>query len=175
MLIKPIVWRRCLCRRRRRCLSSLKNGLPFSACSTNDSKFNLCLANVRSIKPKSAALLNCMASRRADLFAVTETWFTPLDVAAKLENVPPGYRFVHRPRTDSAAGGIGLLNKDDGEKESFEFSEWKIASGSFKRLGYPLSSPILRGTSCFHGNFLQRILSIYGVQFSGPRSAHYYG
>ena len=97
----------------------LWNGLPFSACSTNDSKFNLCLANVRSIKPKSAALLNCMASRRADLFAVTETWLTPLDVAAKLEIVPPGYRFVHRPRTDRAAAGIGLLNKDDGEKDSF--------------------------------------------------------
>ena len=52
--------------------------------------------------------------------------------------MPPGYRFVHRPRTDRAAGGIGLLYRDaiavrkidDGEKESFEFSEWKIASGS---------------------------------------------
>ena len=74
-----------------------------------------------------------MASRRADLFAVTETWLTLLDVVAKLEIVPPGYRFVHRPRTDRAAGRIGLLNKDDGEKESFKFSEWKITSGSFKR------------------------------------------
>ena len=75
------------------------------------------------------------------MFAITETWLTPLDVSAKLEIVPSGYRFVHRPRTDRAGGGIGrLLYKDaiavtkidDGEKESFEFSEWKIASGSFK-------------------------------------------
>ena len=158
---------------------------PIQRCSTNDSKFKLCLANVRSIKPKSAALLNYITSRKADLFAITETWLTPLDVAAKLQIVPPGYRFVHRPRNDRAAGGIGLLYRDaiavrkidDGEKESFEFSEWKIPSGSgFKiEVCYPLSSTILQGTSCFHGNFLQRILSIYGVHYFGPRSAHYYG
>ena len=113
---------------------------PIQRCSTNDLKLKLCLANVRSIKPKSAALVNYIISRKADLFAITETWLTPLDVAAKLEIVPPGYPFVHRPRTDRAGGGNGLLYKeaiavtkiDDGEKESFKFSEWKITSGSFK-------------------------------------------
>ena len=63
--------------------------IPIQRCSTNDSKLKLCLANVRSIKPKSAALLNYIISRKADLIAITETWLTPLDVAAKLEIVPP--------------------------------------------------------------------------------------
>ena len=73
------------------------------------------------------------------MFAITETWLTPLDVVAQLEIVPPGYSFVHRPRTGHVGGGLGLLYKDaivlskveDGEKESFEFSEWRIVIGTF--------------------------------------------
>ena len=108
--------------------------------SKMDPKLKLCLANVRSIKSKSAALLDYIVACKADLFAITETWLTPLDVAAQLEIVPPGYSFVHRPRTGRVGGGLGLLYKyaiavskvEDGEKESFEFSEWRIATGIFK-------------------------------------------
>ena len=103
---------------------------PIQRCSTNDSKFKLCLANVRSIKPKSAALLNYITSREADLFAITETWLTPLDVAAKLQIVPPGYRFVHRPRTDRTAGGIGLLYRDAIAVKKFDVSP-KILANEF--------------------------------------------
>ena len=66
--------------------------------SRMDQKVKLCLANVRSIKSKSAALLDYIVACKADLFAITETWLTPLDVAAQLEIVPPGYSFVHWPR-----------------------------------------------------------------------------
>ena len=59
---------------------------PIQRCSTNDSKVKLCLANVRSIKPKYAALLNYITSRKADLFAITETWLTPSGCCCKISN-----------------------------------------------------------------------------------------
>ena len=108
--------------------------------TTKNSKLKLCLDNVRAIKSKFAALLHYFTTTRADLFPITETWLTPNDVAAKLEIMPLGYKFAHRCRAVTRCGGIGLLYKDsitvkkieDGGKESFEFSEWKIVTGSFR-------------------------------------------
>ena len=130
--------------------------------STNDSVLNLCLANVRSIKSKSAALINYITSSKADLFESTETWLTFRDVTAKLEIVSPGYCFVHRSRSNNrTSGGIGLLHKDaikvtkidEGEKQSFEFSEWKIEIGSFRsRLIVLYRPPYSEEHPCYHGN-----------------------
>ena len=130
--------------------------------STNDSVLKSCLANVRSIKSKSAALLNYIISSKADLSEFTETWLTSRDVTAKLEIVSPGYSFVHHPCSNNrTGGGIDLLYKDtinvmkidEGEKQSFEFSEWKIGTGSFRsrfivlyRPPYSEKHPVTMGT-----------------------------
>ena len=65
------------------------------------------------IKSKSADLLDYICNTNADMFAFTETWLTERDVAAKLEIIPPSYKFVHQPHTSGRrGGGTGLLYKD---------------------------------------------------------------
>ena len=113
---------------------------PVERQTKNSKLMKLCLANVRAVKSTSAALLDYFFSTDAELIAITETWLTPNDLAAKLEITPPGYQFVQRPSSDKRGGGVGLLYKDsvtikkieDGEKESFEFAEWNITKGSFR-------------------------------------------
>ena len=48
----------------------------------------LCSANVRAVKSKTAALLEYIHSADMDIFAVTETWLTDKDAAAKMEFIP---------------------------------------------------------------------------------------
>ena len=77
----------------------------------------------------------------ADLFAFTKTWLTANDTAAKLEFIPPQtHKFLHHIRPDRKGGGTGLLLRenidmskiDAGEKTSFEFSEWRLNTNSFR-------------------------------------------
>lgn len=106
-----------------------------------DSTLLLCSANVRSVKSKTSDLLDFIYSSDADLFAITETWLSDDDTAAKLEFIPSEtHAFVNQNRADRKGGGTGLLFKknievkkiDAGEKTSFEFSEWCVCYNSFK-------------------------------------------
>ena len=101
----------------------------------------LCSVNVRSVKSKSADLLDYIYTSGADLFAFTETWLTANDTAAKLEFIPPPtHKFLHHIRPDRKGGGTGLLFRenidvskiDAGDKTSFEFSEWSLNTNSFR-------------------------------------------
>ena len=101
----------------------------------------LCSVNVRSVKSKSADLLDYIYTSGADLFAFAETWLTANDTAAKLEFIPPQtHKFLHHIRPDRKGGGMGLLFRenidvskiDAGEKTSFEFSEWRLNTNSFR-------------------------------------------
>ncbi|XP_068713260.1 uncharacterized protein [Montipora foliosa] len=101
----------------------------------------LCSVNVRSVKSKSADLLDYIYTSRADLFAFTETWPTANDTAAKLEFIPSQtHKFLHHSRSGREGGGTGLLFRenvdvskiDAGEKTSFEFSEWSLKTNSFR-------------------------------------------
>ena len=76
---------------------------PVERQTKNSKLMKLCLANVRAVKSTSAALLDYFFSTDAELIAITET---------KLEITPPGYQFVHRPRSDKRGGGVHLLYKD---------------------------------------------------------------
>ena len=67
-----------------------------SASSTNSLKF--CNLNTRSIKNKSADFVCYVKSCAADIFAITETWFTDMDCAHRAEATPPGYRLYDHPR-----------------------------------------------------------------------------
>ena len=56
----------------------------------------LCSVNVRSVKSKSADLLDYIYTSGADLFAFTETWLTANDTAGKMEFIPPQtHKFLH--------------------------------------------------------------------------------
>jgi hypothetical protein len=94
----------------------------------------LCLLNARSIKNKSSDFVCYGLSAGADVFAITETWFTDIhkDMAHKAEITLPGYKLLDHPRTERSGGGTALLFRDNitvhkvdgGERRSFEFSEW---------------------------------------------------
>lgn len=104
---------------------------------------SLCLINVRSIKSKSAGFLELVSHYNADLFALTESWLTADDTAAKLEIIPSGYKLMNHPRIGRRGGGVALLYKEsisvatikhsdnNSSSSSFEFSELLVKFGSF--------------------------------------------
>ena len=105
------------------------------------SRLVLCSVNVRSVKSKSADLLDYIYTSGADLFAFTETWLNGNDTAAKMEFIPPQtHKFLHHNRSVRKGGGTVLLLRenidvskvDEGEKTSFEFSEWSLNTNSFR-------------------------------------------
>ena len=51
----------------------------------------LCCLNTRSIKNKTSDFVDYVVTSKADLFAVTETWFTEMDVAHKTQATLPGW------------------------------------------------------------------------------------
>ena len=58
----------------------------------------------------------------ADLFALTETWFTYMDVAHRVEATPPGSRLLDKPRKNRVGGGTALIFRE-------HFHVTKIAGG----------------------------------------------
>ena len=74
-----------------------------SAISTNSLKF--CNLNTRSIKNKSADFVCYVKSCAADIFAITETWFTDMDCAHRAEATPSGYKLYDHPRSGRIGGG----------------------------------------------------------------------
>ena len=101
----------------------------------------LCHANVRAVKSKTACLREYISSTDMDTFALTETWLTEKDTAAKLEIYSPeSHSFIRQDRNGRRGGGTGLLFKKGidvkkiaaGEKSSFEFSEWRVSFNSLR-------------------------------------------
>ena len=69
-------------------------GVPIDrsqCCSLGTNSMKLYNLNTRSIKSKSADFLCYVKSCAADIFAITETWFTERDSAHRAEVTPPGY------------------------------------------------------------------------------------
>ena len=64
----------------------------------SDDLFKLCCLNTRSLKNKAASFVSYAINSKADLFALTETWFIDMDVAHKVEATPPGFRLLDHPR-----------------------------------------------------------------------------
>ena len=66
--------------------------------------------------------------------------FKKIDTAAKIEATPPGYKLCDHPRPDRTGGGTAIVFRDTlcitklaaDVLNSFEYSEWKIVSGSFR-------------------------------------------
>ena len=81
-----------------------------SSLGTNSMKF--CNLNARFIKSKSADFLCYVKSCAADIFAVTEIWFTERDSAHRAEVTPPGYMLYDHARSGRSGGGTALLCRD---------------------------------------------------------------
>ena len=73
---------------------------------------SVCPLNARSVKNKTALILNYIRDYSADLYAITETWLTDKDASVKAEFCPAGYNFIDYPRTGYRDGGTGLNFRD---------------------------------------------------------------
>ena len=82
-----------------------------------------------------------MSHYKADLFALTETWLTADDTAAKLEIIPSGYKLMNHHHIGHRGGSFTLLYKetvsvsiikysDNKSFPSFEFFELQVKFGS---------------------------------------------
>ena len=75
---------------------------------------NGCLLNIRSIRNKSASLLEFIKYNNADLIAVTETWLRPELTESFISSItPPGYKFSHVPQNVKKGDGVGFFIKED--------------------------------------------------------------
>ena len=98
----------------------------------------LCNLNARSVRSKTAQILDFIVDRKVDLVAITEHWLTANDLAVKAELCPDGYYVVDHPRLDRHGGGTKLIYRDPldvskvnagvSDQDSFEFSEWIVRS-----------------------------------------------
>ncbi len=52
-------------------------------------------------------------STGADVFAITQTWFTDKDMAHRAEITLPGYKILDHSRTERSGGGTALLFRDN--------------------------------------------------------------
>ena len=100
----------------------------------------LCLWNARSLRDKSACLVDYIYERNVDLFAVTESWLMETDAAVKSECTPDGYKMFSTSRPDRKGRGIALICRsnmtvreaDVPRRSSFEMCEWSLSSGHCK-------------------------------------------
>ena len=99
-----------------------------------DHSLSLCLLNARSVRNKTAMLVDYLCDSKADLYAITETWLTEKDASVRAELHVDGYNLMDHCRDDRRGGGIGLICRDSlrvkkveaGVKDSFEFTEWTV-------------------------------------------------
>ena len=69
--------------------------------------------NLRSVRQKSAALSDLISSKQIDILAMTETWLSPCDTAACLDDIsPPGFSLFHCPRPSGRGGGVAFLVRE---------------------------------------------------------------
>ena len=95
---------------------------------------SLCLLNARSVRNKSAVLMDYLCDCKGDLYAIMETCLTEDDAAVRAESNLDRYNFLDHPWEGRCGGGTGLIFHDSlcvkkvemGEKSSFEISEWTV-------------------------------------------------
>lgn len=114
----------------------------FEMNTDHDNNIRFSLMNAQSVRNKTATILDNIVEHKIDLMAITETWLNSNDDAVKAECLPDGYEILDYTRTDRNGGGLALIHRSNiqtqliqaGEKQSFEFAEWKldIKSCSFK-------------------------------------------
>lgn len=105
----------------------------------NQRKLQLGSINVRSIVNKATTVSNLIIDYNLDLLCVTETWLNgnDRDSVCIAELTPPGYSFLHVPRTSARGGGVGLLYRD-----SINVNKETVTStfSSFEHLSVTLTS-----------------------------------
>jgi exonuclease III len=73
---------------------------------------NCYVLNAQSLRNKSVDFVDYVLDCKPDVVAVSETWFTQIDTAAKIEATPPGYKLCDNPRLDRTGGGTAIVFRD---------------------------------------------------------------
>lgn len=103
----------------------------------------LCKFNTRLVKNKNADIVDYVCDCKADLFAITETQLSADDAAVRVELCPDGTSLQTTPALHGrGGGGTGLVYRSSqgikkvhaGERASFEFYAWIVASPSLHNL-----------------------------------------
>jgi hypothetical protein len=68
--------------------------------------------NAQSLRNKSVDFVDYVLGCKPDVVAVTETWFTPIDTAEKIEATLPGYKLCDHPRPDRTGGETAIIFRD---------------------------------------------------------------
>ena len=140
----------------------------------------LCHANVQAVKSKTSCLQEYINSADMDIFALTETWLTKKDTAAKLEFYSTKtHKFIQQDRDGRRGGGTGLLFKKAidvkkiaaGQKSSFEFSEWRVSFASLRaKLVVVYRPPYSEAHSITPGIFFEEFGSYLETVILSPES-----
>ena len=107
---------------------------------TSATHLTVCTLNARSVANKSVLFVDYINDCKADLCAITETWLSDKDSAVCHELTPPSYKLFHCSRSDRRGDGTALLFRDNinvcklesGSRNSFEFSEYLVCTGSLR-------------------------------------------
>ncbi len=73
---------------------------------------HFCMISARSVRNKTAELVDFVYDHKLDIVGICETWISPDDSAVNADLVPAGYSFKHVPRTHKR-GGVGMLYRDE--------------------------------------------------------------
>lgn len=114
-----------------------------SSCNSSDTtstknSLKFCLVNAQSLNNKNADFTDYVCHLRADLVAVTETWFSCNESASRVLCTPPGYQLLDSPRLNRNGGGTAILFRDNicvtkvdtAELQCFEYSIWNVKSSA---------------------------------------------
>ena len=91
--------------------------------------------NARNLKNKSSYFIDHISDHTPDIVAITETWLTTKDDAARAECTPPGYILLDQARqTRRHGGGVALLFRNmitakrnpPTHHSSFESADWTL-------------------------------------------------
>ena len=95
----------------------------------------LACVNARSLRNKTADVVDHVVNSNVDMCVVTETWLKDADSVTIAALSPDGYCFQNSPReNDRSGGGVGVMYKSiigtklihANQCSSFEFSEWNV-------------------------------------------------
>ena len=114
--------------------------IPAASTFALDRQIKFCLWNAQSIRNKSASFTDYICDKNIDMIALTETWFTDYDAAAKAECIPDGYKLSDQSRSGRRGGGTALVYRSSisvkkieaCQRSSFEISEYILSSDSWR-------------------------------------------